>query len=98
MTPTYEQLPAFADDYRALPPAERERFLTAVHHVITDLQAGRPLRPGLRIKRVQGTAGVWEMTFAPDGRATFEYGPPVVQGQPHIVWRRVGSHAVLRRP
>jgi hypothetical protein len=27
--------------------------------------------PALRIKRVQGTEGVREATFAPDGRATF---------------------------
>jgi hypothetical protein len=28
--------------------------------------------PGLRVKRVQGTSGAWEVTFASDGRATFE--------------------------
>jgi hypothetical protein len=30
--------------------------------------------PALRIKRVQGSGGVCEITFAPDGRATFVYG------------------------
>jgi hypothetical protein len=38
------------------------------------------------------------MTWAADGRATFEFGEPVVSGQPHVIWRRVGTHAVLRRP
>jgi len=49
-------------------------------------------------KRVQGEAGVWEITWAPDGRATFAYGPEVLAGQPHIVWRRIGTHDIFRRP
>ncbi|HEV7161625.1 MAG TPA: hypothetical protein VGN25_00075 [Solirubrobacteraceae bacterium] len=36
-----------------------------------------------------------EITFAPDGRATFEYGVEVMAGEPHVIWRRVGTHAVL---
>lgn len=54
--------------------------------------------PGLRVKRVQGARGVFELTWAPDGRATFEYGREVQPGEPHIVWRRIGTHAVLRQP
>jgi hypothetical protein len=38
------------------------------------------------------------MSWAPDGRATFEYGDEVHPGQPHIVWRRVGTHSIFRRP
>ncbi|MFF4325802.1 hypothetical protein ACWC5F_23710 [Streptomyces sp. NPDC001272] len=36
-------------------------------------------------------------TWAPDGRATFTYG----HGHPsgcHIIWRRIGSHAILHGP
>jgi hypothetical protein len=44
--------------------------------------------PGLRVKRVQGVSGVWEVTFAPDGRATFAYGDEVIEGQAHVIWRR----------
>jgi len=54
--------------------------------------------PGLRVRRVQGAAGVWEITFAPDGRATFEYGREVLAKEPHVIWRRVGTHAVLIDP
>ena len=36
--------------------------------------AKRSFRAGLRVKRVAGTAAIFEMTWAPDGRATFEYG------------------------
>lgn len=49
----------------------------------------------LRVKRVQGTAAVWELTYAADGRATFSYGDEVVRGEPHVIWRRVGTHDVL---
>jgi hypothetical protein len=38
------------------------------------------------------------MTWADDGRATFQYGEPVVGAEPHIIWRRVGTQDVLRQP
>jgi hypothetical protein len=38
------------------------------------------------------------MTWAPDGRATFHYGDPIREGEPHLVWRRVGTHAILANP
>jgi hypothetical protein len=31
---------------------------------------------------------VWEVTFAADGRATFEYGDEVIESEAHIIWRR----------
>ena len=49
------------------------------------------------MKRIQGTDDVFEMTWAPDGRATFEYGTPEGQGA-HVIWRRIGRHDVFRRP
>ncbi len=63
---------------------------------ITALRVKPPsFPPALRVKRVQGTAGVWEVTFASDGRATFAYGGEVLAGEPHVIWRRVGTHDVL---
>jgi len=38
------------------------------------------------------------MTWAGDGRATFEYGEPITEGEPHIVWRRVGTHTIFDQP
>ena len=38
------------------------------------------------------------MSWAPDGRATFEYGDEVRTGEQHIIWRRIGTHSVFRRP
>ena len=45
-----------------------------------------------------GHHGVYELRFAPNGRATFTFGPSVSEGQPHIIWRRIGGHEVLDRP
>lgn len=59
---------------------------------------GQPFRPGLRIKGVQGYPGIFEMTWAPNGRATFHYGAPIQSGETHIVWRRIGGHDILNNP
>jgi hypothetical protein len=32
------------------------------------------------------------------GRATFEYAAEVRPGEPHVIWRRIGTHSVFRRP
>jgi hypothetical protein len=39
-----------------------------------------------------------QMTWADDGRATFGYGNSLIADEPHILWRRVGTHAILHRP
>ena len=66
---------------------------------IAALRATPPeFAPALRVKRLQGSPGVWEVTFAPDGRATFSYGKEIRPGEPHVIWRRVGTHDVLRDP
>lgn len=82
-----------------LSPERQVAFLAAVRQFVEDL--GRPergFRNGLRVKGIQGATGIFEMTWAPDGRATFEYGDEVVPGEPHVVWRRVGTHDVFGRP
>jgi hypothetical protein len=32
------------------------------------------------------------------GRATFEYGDEVRPGEPHVIWRRVGTHDIFGDP
>ncbi|WP_211216282.1 hypothetical protein [Longispora albida] len=98
MSPTYESADRFARDFDKLSAKDREKFLKAVRHFVEDLDAGRPCRPGLRVKRVQGTEHVWEMTWAGDGRATWQYGPEVQQGKAHVVWRRIGTHGIFTNP
>ncbi len=52
----------------------------------------------MRVKGVKGAGGIFEMTWADDGRATFEYGEPVQESQTHIVWRRIGTHDIFTEP
>jgi hypothetical protein len=96
--PTFRWLDAFDSDWRKLTPSQQARFRAAVEHFVADLNAGQGFRPGLRVKRVQGTAAVWEWTWAPDGRATWQYGTPLHPGEPHVIWRRIGTHDVLDQP
>jgi len=96
--PTFSWLARFGPEFRALAPEQQAAFLAAVAHLVEDLRRGRGFRPGLRVKGVRGLPAVFEMTWAPDGRATFQYGEPVRPGEPHIIWRRIGSHAIFSRP
>ena len=95
--PTFEIDEPFWRDHDRLSAALQEAFKRARLEFIEDLRLGR-FRPSLRVKRVQIEDGVWELTWAADGRATFSYGAEVIPGQPHIVWRHVGTHDILRRP
>jgi hypothetical protein len=94
--PTWEKAPRFERDWDGLTANERARFRRAARAFVIDLRRGR-FRTGLRVKRVEGTREIFEMTWAPDGRATFQYGAGG-QGGPHVIWRRIGRHDILRRP
>ncbi len=96
--PTYAWLARFGADFDNLTMEQQAAFLAAVAEFVEDLGSGGPFRKGLRVKGVQGAEKVFEMTWAGDGRATFQYGDPVVPGERHVIWRRVGTHAILRRP
>ena len=98
--PTHDETNAFMRDYESLTLAQRDRFDTKRQDFIADLVAmeknhRKGFRSGLRVKKVQGGSGLFEMTWAPDGRAIFSVGRPVIEGKRHIVWRRVGNHSVL---
>lgn len=82
-----------------MPRELQQAFLEMLPLFIAALRASPPsFPPSLRVKRVQGSTAVWEITFAPDGRATFTYGGEVRLGEPHVIWRRVGTHEVLSDP
>jgi hypothetical protein len=85
-------------DYARLSQAERDAFREARKQFVDDLRSRRGFRPGLRVKGVQGALGVYEMTWAGDGRATWQYGPTQIPGETHIVWRRIGTHDIFKQP
>ena len=48
--------------------------------------------PSLRVKKMEGTNGIWELRVNQNYRITFSRGADI------YVLRRVGTHNVLRRP
>jgi hypothetical protein len=95
--PTYQPRPRFLRDFKNLTAAQVAAWQKALDAFIECLRRGT-FDPNLRVKRVQAYPGVWEMTWAADGRATFEYGQEIRPGEPHIIWRRIGTHDVFRQP
>lgn len=87
-------------DYHSLSPEQQRRFKKAVEKMVEALKKGATpatLPPGLRVKRVQGTFGIWEMTWHYDadvGRATFEWAEN--RAEPTVLWRRIGGHDIFK--
>jgi len=96
--PTHHEEDSFWRDWHKLPEALQDIFIDAVGKMVEDLRAQRGFRKGLRVKGVQGYPGIYEMTWADDGRATFAYGTSPVAGDSHIIWRRIGTHDILKNP
>jgi len=92
--PTYDRTEEFRREYKRLTQQEKVLFTVAVGKFVADLRAGH-FRPGLRVRGVQGKPNVYEMTWAPDGRAFFTYGDPVRESEPHVIWLRIGSHDIF---
>jgi hypothetical protein len=96
--PTYEVSEEFLRDYKRLTKQERAAFRRAVDKFKEDPQGGS-FRGSLRVKRMVAAPGIFEMTWeGSDGRATFQYGPEVVSGEPHVIWRMIGGHDIFRNP
>lgn len=95
--PTHHENDTFWRDWDRLTADQQDAFLDAVAKLVIDLRRGE-FRKGLRVKRVQKVEGGWEMTWAPDGRATFEYGSSVRPGEHHVIWRWIGGHEILENP
>ena len=96
--PTFDAFARFWNEYGRLGREQKREFLAAKNQFVAAIGARRPPPPSLRVKRVQNMPGVWELSWAADGRATFEYGSELIERQPHIIWRRIGSHDIFRNP
>jgi hypothetical protein len=96
--PTHEESPEFWACYGQLTADQQQRFRVALKKMVVDLRQGNGIagiRGGLRVKGIRGRPGLYEMTWAPDGRAVFAVGDEVRPGETHILWLAVGTHAVL---
>ena len=96
--PTYFKSDRFIRDYASLSEEAKARFRIAVVKFVDDLRRGDRVRPSLGVRQLRSAPGVFEFHFDGDGRATFEYGKEQLPGETHIVWRRIGSHAVYSDP
>ncbi|MBA3653756.1 MAG: hypothetical protein H0W70_06125 [Actinobacteria bacterium] len=96
--PTFAWVARFGADFDSLTPAQQVSFLAAVAEFVEDLRTGGRFRKGLRVRGIKGAVGVFEMTWADDGRATFQYGKSMVEGEVHVVWRRVSPLGIFKQP
>lgn len=104
--PTFEARDRFWNEFERLRHAEQETFLTARDEFIEVLRAwedagcpGIPRFPArLGVTPMVNHPGVFELAWASDGRCTWEFGTPKRTGKCHVIWRRIGSHAVYADP
>ena len=101
----FDTAPAFVRDLKRLTPEHRQLFRDAVHHhFLPAVAAGSftgqpPWPPRLRIHQLDGSS-IYSLTWSfagPDGRATFHLEKDD-SGEPLLVWRRIGNHAIDDRP
>lgn len=92
---TFETLPRFRADWASLTREQQAIFRKVVLEAFEpDLMLpDGPFRPALQVRELAGCLGVFEVTWSNDGRATFCYGAEQVPGQPHVIWRQIGSFA-----
>lgn len=97
--PTFNRLPRFNKDLSKLSQDEQEVFKAAAGLFLQGLKQGTGrFHPSLRVHRIDSTEDVWSITWGDDARATFHYGDPIKDREPHIVWHRVGTHKIYRNP
>jgi mRNA-degrading endonuclease RelE of RelBE toxin-antitoxin system len=83
-----ERTERFRRAAKRLDRTDRDRLAQALARLVSD-----PRHPPLRVKRIQGTAGVWEARASDELRITFE----MIDGV--LLLRNVGGHdATLRSP
>jgi hypothetical protein len=98
MPPTFETSRPFERDLEKLDGDQRARFRAKVRDEFIPAVRSGEFPAGLRVRGVEGAPGVYELTWAPDGRATWQYGQEVRPGERHVIWRRVGTHDIFKRP
>lgn len=94
--PTYYASKLFKRNFEKLTPEQRILFMKTVAALVKGLRQGR-FDKTLRVKRFQGEEGVWELTWAPNGRVLFRYGKEIQPGDAHVIWLNIGSHDIFNK-
>ncbi len=104
--PTFEVTDRFWNDYDQLHEGQKVAF-DDVRRAFTSIlvawerdgRQGQPSFPKrLGVKRMHGYPGINELAWAPDGRATWQYGESPSAYKAHVIWRRVGTHRIYADP
>ena len=80
--------PRFDRSYKKLPPKVREAFKKK----IVLLDKSNFTHPSLRVKRIKGTAYIWEASIDMNHRFTFE------KTRGGIKLRVIGQHKIIENP
>jgi hypothetical protein len=91
--PTYQRSPRFKQDWKQLTPADQQLFKEALKEFIKGVPTGQ-FPSQLGVKQFKRKRDVWEMSWGKNRRATFSYGEEQKPGERHIIWRRIGTHAI----
>lgn len=83
---TFRALSPFQKDYKSLPRGIQKQFEKAIR-----LFEENPRHPSLRVKKMEGTADIWEARVTQSYRFTFNWEGDVVS------LRRIGTHNILRK-
>jgi hypothetical protein len=100
----FEVTDSFRADFKRLSLGEQTLFRNALPSFVAacerfsaDPTSAWPT--ALRVKDVENAPGIWEVTFhfaGPDIRGTFEW--VQIDGELGVRWRRIGGHAIFRKP
>ena len=85
--PKLAWLPRFGRDYHKLAPELTSR----VQKELLQMEQN-PRHPGLHVKRMQGTADIWEARVTRSCQITFNWAGDL------LLLRTVGDHDVLKHP
>ena len=96
--PTFQVTRRSERDRKQFAPDSRARFQRVVTGQFAPGLARSVFRAGSRINGAQAAPDMSEMTWAQDGRATFSHRPEQQAGEPHLIWRRLGTHDIYREP
>ncbi len=104
--PTYEMTQRFKNDLRDLTSTQkalvrkaRREFVQCLKTWEDDGCVGVPRFPkSLGVKPVHGVSGIMEFAWDDDGRATWEIGVQQRPRKMHVIWRRIGTHAIYKQP
>lgn len=95
--PYYDSLPLFDKEFSKLAPEQRRAFMAAVRKIIDSLTAGQGF-PSPPLVQKMSAYNLYEVRWAADGRATFEYAYDAALQAHKVLWRRIGDHKILTQP